>query len=350
MKETRNELIDTITLSDALYYTCSFMVSKEENILSYEKEILKILKSIEISDITPGKKSNKNITGKVLYKKKDNRISIWINSNIYDQDFIITVIHEMNHVTSFINSKKIKKFKLFSPTNYNGFMHDNKNNKEYGKGLNEFVNEFLTQMQYFHYYKDYQAKFKTADIVFDNNQTFWYDNSNEKSVYLKAMSIPRLLGVACENKPNVSYEDLLNNGISPVTGLVKGRNGETKYINDMIYASKFTSLDLKSNINKLTKNPKSYDILIKNSDYILEKIKNNNFNNNDLSNECRNVLIETFDIIKNYHEKKAEYNYLTGFWNEDDFQKSHERFNYVYNDVLKEFNLTNNKEPKRMVK
>lgn len=341
----------------AIKYASAFIGSNETDALSYETLLLKNAKTIEISEKFSLNSTSKNAGGQIwsarLKEGKKNTFYIWVDSTTSLKTIAIILLHEINHATALLNSTIIKNQKTKKPYKYEGFSkkHIFSEEKE-GIGLNEFVNDFITYMQFFHYYRKHfkSLKYATADTIFDFNQKYWPIVEDRKSYYKKAMSIPRLLGVACENKPNVSYEDLLNNGISPVTGLVKGRNGETKYINDMIYASKFTSLDLKSNINRLTKNPRSYDKLIKNSDYILEKIETNNFNKNNLSDECRNVLIETFDIIKNYHEKKAEYNYLTGFWNEQDFQKSHERFNYVYNDVLKEFNLTNNKEPKRMVK
>lgn len=336
-----------------------FIAKNEEDALSCEKLLIEKCKIMEISNKCSYCDCDKNTNGQLSSKKnkqpKETTFSIWANSEVELKTLAVILLHEWNHATATLNAVVINDRKNNRKIRYEGFTKIIIQNDEIksirGLGLNEFVNDFVTYMQFFNYYRPIfkSLKHATADYNICLNQKFWPTEADRRSGYLYAMSIPRLLAVACENKPNTSYEYLLNNGISPVVGKTIGRNGEIRYINDMINASKFSSRDLKCSINKLTNNPKSYDKLIKNCDYILEQINSNNFNKNNLNDESKTVLIETFNIIKKYHEKKAEYFLLTGFWNEDDFQKSHEKFNYVYNDVLKEFNLSNTKN-KRMVK
>ena len=341
-------------------YASQFTLNKEEDVSFYNELLKKQIRVFEIEDECSFDKDTKNVGGLIKTNPKkegfDNTFWIWAKKSLDLRILAINILHEVDHAIAELNSLIIKDPVTKKKYKQAGFKKTYIYSGEVkGYGLNDLTVDLVSHIQFFHYYKKHfpkTLKNKTADTVFNERYKNWLTNKNTAS-YEYAMAIPKLLATACENSPYVNYEKLLNNNISPVTGKVKGRNDKLEYINDMFHATLFTSFRLKWEMNELSNDNQTYNRLIELTDTLYDMNKYGLFNPNNPSRELKNILKETFDIIKDYHDQKAMKHLETGFWNEKDYEASNkkfnEKFNYVYNDVLKEFNLSNTKN-KRMVK
>ena len=336
----------------ALYSASYFMTGNKDDAILYGKELHSRIASIDISYQKIYERNKKNSSGIIKHytnlEGKDNIFAIWILKSKDQQKMIKALIHELNHATTISNSI-IRKEKN-NHFRYCGFTKTSTDGKIIlpGDALDELVNELLTYIQYFHFYNYYPQY--TADTVFNLNQNYWVNDEGDLNTYMELMSIPRLLGIACENNPNTSYEELLNTNISPANGLVIGRNGETEYVNDMITAAKYNRISLEKDFYYFTGDKDSFNILLNNTELLLSKFYKLTNNPKRLNNKTKALFKETFDIIKTYHDNKAEYFLDTGFWNKNDYDKSNQRFNSMYQEVLDEFKIKDNTKPKRMVK
>ena len=130
-----------------------------------------------------------------------NNYSIWIKKAKSYQAYAILHIHEYNHVIAMLNSKIRMDHEIDQPYKHYGFaklyLHEDKlpkgHKSEIGLGLDEFVNEFISQMQYIHNFKKDFPKIignATADTVFKKNQKLWPESKDCK--YKKDMAIPKL--------------------------------------------------------------------------------------------------------------------------------------------------------------
>lgn len=340
-------------------YASQFTLNKEEDIHFYNELLNKQIRVYEIEDECSFDKDTKNIGGLIKTNPKkegfDNTFWIWAKKSLDLRTLAINIIHEIDHAIAELNSLIIKDPVTKKKYKQAGFKKTYIYSGEVkGYGLHDLALDLVSHMQFFHYYKKHfpkTLKNKTADTVFNERYKNWLINKNNAS-YEQAVAIPKLLARACENSPYVNYEKLLNNNISPVTGKVKGRNNKTEYINDMLHATLFTSFRLKWEMNELSNDNHTYDRLIELTDTLYDMNKYGLFNPNNPSRELKNILKETFDIIKDYHDQKAMKHLETGFWNEKDYEASNKRFNSMYQEVLHEFKIEdkNNNKNKRMVK
>ena len=115
----------------------------------------------------------------------------------------------------------------------------------------------------------------------------------------------------------------------------------------MIRAAKYNRISFEDDFNYFTGDKDLFNKLLNITDLLKkrkEKIKTDPHN---LDINTKLLLKETFDIIKTYHDNKADYFLDTGFWDINDYEVSNQKFDSMYQEVLQEFKIEDKKKNKK---